>query len=155
MLPLSHLSGVRLHVYLLRPNITLPLHGFWSLRILLPFNLIMPKKPSTTCCLRLASRVTARGKVMSLSCVGCCRTGASCVVDAVSGRCGRCREKNLNCSLVVTQGDCKYFSVTNSDLCWPVSGDRVNKKKLSIQEELDKARAKDAELRAEELTLIE
>ena len=54
---------------------------------------------------------------MSLSCAGCRRTGASCVVDAVSGRCGRCLEKNLNCSLVVTQGDCKYFSVTNNNLC--------------------------------------
>ena len=52
---------------------------------------------------------------MSLSCASCCRTGVSCVVDAVSGRCGCCLEKNLNCSLVVTQGDCKYFSVTNSD----------------------------------------
>ena len=31
----------------------------------------------------------------------------------------------------------------------------MNKKKLSIQEELDKARAEDAELRAEELALIE
>ena len=77
----------------------------------------MPKEPSTICCLRLASRVAARGKVMFLSCAGCCRTGASCVVDAVSGRYGRCLEKNLNYSLVVTQGDCKYFSVTNSDLC--------------------------------------
>ena len=77
----------------------------------------MPKELFTICCLRLTSRVTARGKVMSLSCAGCRRTGASCVVDAVSGRCGRCLEKNLNCSLIVTQGDCKYFSVTNSDLC--------------------------------------
>ena len=77
----------------------------------------MLKKPSTICRLRLASRVAARSKVMSLSCIGCCRTGASCVVDAVSGRCGRCLEKNRNCSLVVMQGDCKYFSVTNSDLC--------------------------------------
>ena len=54
---------------------------------------------------------------MSLSCAGCCRTGASCVVDAVSGCCGCCLEKNLNCSLVVTQSDCKYISVTTSDLC--------------------------------------
>ena len=77
----------------------------------------MPKEPSTIRRLRLASRVAARSKVMSLSCAGCCRTGASCVVDAVSGRCGCCLEKNLNCSLVVTQGDCKYFSVTNSNLC--------------------------------------
>ena len=77
----------------------------------------MPKEQSTIRRLRLAFRVAARGKVMSLSCAGCCRTGASCVVDAVSGRCGCCLEKNLNCSLVVTQGDCKYFSVTNSDLC--------------------------------------
>ena len=77
----------------------------------------MPKEPSIIRRLRLASRVAASGKVMSLSCVGCCRTGASCVVDAVSGHCGRCLEKNLNCSLVVTQSDCKYFSVTNSDLC--------------------------------------
>ena len=76
----------------------------------------MPKKPSTIRCLRLAFPMAARGKVMSLSCAGCCCTGASCVVDAVFGRCGRCLEKNLNCSLVVTQGDCKYFSVTNSDL---------------------------------------
>ena len=77
----------------------------------------MPKEPSTIRRLRLASRVAARSKVMSLSCAGCRRTGASCVVDAVSGRCGRCLEKNINCNLVVTQGDCKYFSVTNSDLC--------------------------------------
>ena len=77
----------------------------------------MPKEPSTIRRLRLASQVAARGKVMSLSCAGCCRTGASCVVDAVSGCYGRCFEKNLNCSLVVTQGDCKSFSVTNSDLC--------------------------------------
>ena len=77
----------------------------------------MPREPFTICRLRLASQVAARGKVMSLSCPGCRCTGASCVVDAVSGRCGRCFEKNLNCSLVVTQGDCKYFSVTNIDLC--------------------------------------
>ena len=77
----------------------------------------MPKEPSSIRRLRLASQVAARGKVMSLSCAGCRRTGASCVVDAVSGCCGRCFEKYLNCSLVVTQSDCKYFSVTNSDLC--------------------------------------
>ena len=77
----------------------------------------MPKEPSTIRSLRLASRVAARGKVMSLFCVGCCCTGASCVVDAVSGCCGQYLEKNLNCSLVVTQGDCNYFSVTNSDFC--------------------------------------
>ena len=76
----------------------------------------MPKEPSIICRLRLASQVAARGKVMSLSCAGCCHTGVSYVVDAVSCCCGRCLEKNLNCSLVVTQGDCKYFSVTNSDL---------------------------------------
>ena len=76
----------------------------------------MPKESSTTHCLRLASQVAARSKVMSLSCAGCRCTGASCVVDVVSGCCGRCLEKNLNCSLVVMQGDCKYFSVTNSDL---------------------------------------
>ena len=76
----------------------------------------MPKEPSTIRCLRLASQVAARGKVMSLSCAGCRHTKASCVIDAVSGRCGRCLEKNLNCSLVVMQSDCKYFSVTNSDL---------------------------------------
>ena len=67
----------------------------------------MPKEPSTIRCLRLASQVVARGKVMSLSCAGCRHTGVSCVVDAVSGRCGRCLEKNLNYSLVITQGDCK------------------------------------------------
>ena len=77
----------------------------------------MPKKPSTILYLHLASPVAARGKVMSLSCAGCHCTGASCVVDAVPGCYGRCLEKNLNCSLVVTQGDCKYFSVTNSDFC--------------------------------------
>ena len=76
----------------------------------------MLKESSTIRRLCLASRVAARGKVMSLSCAGCCCTWASCVVDAVSGRCSRCLEKNLNCSLVITQGDCKYFSVTNSDL---------------------------------------
>ena len=69
----------------------------------------MPKEPFTIHCLCLAFRVAARGKVMSLSCAGCRRTGASCVVDAVYGHCGRCLEKNLNCSLVVTLGDCKYF----------------------------------------------
>ena len=77
----------------------------------------MPKEPSTIRHLRLASQVAARGKVMFLSCAGCRCTGTSCVVDAVSGRCGRCFEKNLNCSLVITQSDCKYFLVTNSDLC--------------------------------------
>ena len=77
----------------------------------------MPKEPSTIRRLHLAFQVAARGKVMSLSCTGYCRTGVSCVVDAVSGRCGCCLEKNLNCSLVVTQGDCKYFLVTNSNLC--------------------------------------
>ena len=77
----------------------------------------MPKELFTIRHLRLASQMAARGKVMSLSCAGCRRTGTSCVVDAVSGRCGYCLEKNLNCSLVVTQGDCKYFSVTNSDHC--------------------------------------
>ena len=77
----------------------------------------MPKEPSTICRLRLASQVAARGKVMSLSCAGCHCIEASYVVDAVSGCSGRCLEKNLNCSLVVTQGDCKYISVTNTNLC--------------------------------------
>ena len=45
--------------------------------------------------------------------------------------------------------------MTNNDLCWSVSGDCVDKKKLFIQEELDKARAEDVELRAEKLALIE
>ena len=81
------------------------------------YYLIMPKEPSTIRCLHLTSPVAARGKVMSLSCAGCCRTGVSCVVDAVSGCCGCCLKKNLNCSLVVTQVNCKYFLVTNSDLC--------------------------------------
>ena len=40
----------------------------------------MLKEPSTIHCLRLASQVAARGKVMSLSCAGCRCTGASCVV---------------------------------------------------------------------------
>ena len=60
----------------------------------------MPKEPSTIRCLRLASRVAARGKVMSLYCAGCRCTGASCVVDAVSGRCGRCLEKILTVVLL-------------------------------------------------------
>ena len=77
----------------------------------------MLKEPSTIRRLYLTSQVAARGKVMSLSCANCCSTGVSCVVNALSGCCGCCLEKNLNCSLVVTQGDCKYFSVTNSDLC--------------------------------------
>ena len=77
----------------------------------------MPKEPSTIRRLHLAFRVAARGKIMSLSCAGCRRTRASCVVNAVSGCCGCCLEKNLNCSLVVTQGGCKYFLVTNSNLC--------------------------------------
>ena len=75
----------------------------------------MPKEPSTIRRLHLASPVAARGKVMSLFCANCRHTRASCVVDAVSGCCGRYLEKNPNC-LVVTQGDCKYFSVANSDL---------------------------------------
>ena len=53
---------------------------------------------------------------MPLSCASCRHIGTSCMVNVVSGCCGRCLEKNLNCSLVVTQGDCKYFSMTNSDL---------------------------------------
>ena len=77
----------------------------------------MPKVSSTIRRLRLASQVAVRSKVMFLSCAGCCRTRALCVVDAMSGHGGCYHEKNLNCSLVVTQGDCKYFSVTNSDLC--------------------------------------
>ena len=77
----------------------------------------MPKEPFTIRHLRLASQVAARGKVMSLSCASCHCTGASCVVDAMSGCCGCCLEKNLNCSLVVMQGDCKYFLATNSNFC--------------------------------------
>ena len=44
---------------------------------------------------------------MALSYAGCRRNGASCVINIVSGRCSRCLEKNLKCSLVVTQSDCK------------------------------------------------
>ena len=67
----------------------------------------MPKKLFTSCHHRLASGVSARGKIMSLPCAGCCRNGASYMVDVGSGCCGRCLEKNLKCSLVVTQGYCK------------------------------------------------
>ena len=92
---------------------------------------------------------------MSKSCLGCWRVDADCLVDVFSGRCGCCIEKNLKCSLLVTQGDCQsLFLLSYNVLNESLSGDWVDRQKLSLQEELDKACAKDAELRAEELSLI-
>ena len=67
----------------------------------------MPKEPSTSRHYCLASRVFSRGRIMSLPYTSCRRNGVSCVVDVVSGRCNCCLEKNIKCSLVVTQGDCE------------------------------------------------
>ena len=116
----------------------------------------MPKELSNSRCLCLASQVTARGRKMSKSFSGCWRVDASCLVDVFSGCCGCCIEKNLKCSLLVTQDDCQSsfslsFNVSNEFL----SGDCVNRQKLSFQEKLDKTCVEDAKLRAEELSLIE
>ena len=116
----------------------------------------MPKKLSTSRCLCLASQVAARGRKMSKSCSGCWRVDGNCLVDVFFGCCGCCIEKNLKCSLLVTQGDCQslfllFCNVPNESF----PEDCVDRQKLSLQEELDKACAENAELRAEELSLIE
>ena len=93
---------------------------------------------------------------MSKSCSGCWQVDANCLVDVFSGRCGRCIEKNLKCSLLVTQSDCQspfLLSCNVSNKFLP--GDCINRQKLSLQEELDKAHAEDAKLGAEKLSLIE
>ena len=93
---------------------------------------------------------------MSKSCSGCQRVDANCLVNVLSGCCGCCIEKNLKCSLLVTQGDCQspfLLSCNVPNKSFP--GDCINRQKLSLQEKLDKACAEDAELRAEELLLIE
>ena len=69
---------------------------------------------------------------------------------------GCCIEKNLKCSLLVTQGDCQslfllFCNVLNESLL----GDCVDRQKLSLQEELDKACAEATKLHEEELWLIE
>ena len=115
----------------------------------------MPKEFSTSRCFCLASQVAARSKKMSKSFSDCWRIDADCLVDVLSGRCGCCIEKNLKCSLLVTQGNCQSLfllscNVPNESL----PGDCVDRQKLSLQEELDKACAEDAKLRAE-LSLIE
>ena len=67
----------------------------------------MLKKLSTSHRYCLASKVSARGKIISFLCAACCRNRVTCVVNVMSGRYSRCLKKNLKCSLVVTQGDCK------------------------------------------------
>ena len=93
---------------------------------------------------------------MSKSCSSCWRVDANCLVDVFLGCCGCCIKKNLKCSLLVTQGDCQspfllFGNVRNKSF----SGDCINRQNLSLQEELNKACAEDAELHAEELLLIE
>ena len=93
---------------------------------------------------------------MSKSCLGCWRVDADCLVDVFSGCCSCCIEKNLKCSLLVTQGDCQsplLLSCNVPNEFFP--GDCVNKQKLTLQEELNKAQAEDVELHTEELLLIE
>ena len=93
---------------------------------------------------------------MSKPCSSCWRVDADCLVDVFSGCCGRYIKKNLKCSLLVTQGDCQSPFLLSCNV--PNEShprDRVNRQKLSLQEELDKACAEDAKLRAEELLLIE
>ena len=93
---------------------------------------------------------------MSKSCLDCRRVDADCLVNVFSGCCNCCIEKNLKCSLLVTQGDCQSsFSLSCNVFNESLPGDCVDRQKLSLQEELNKACAKDAELRAEELLLIE
>ena len=93
---------------------------------------------------------------MSKSCSGCWQVDADCLVDVLSGCCGRCIEKNLKCSLFVTQGDCKsLFSLSCNVPNEFLPGDYVDRQKLSLQEELDKTYAEDAKLRAKKLSLIE
>ena len=116
----------------------------------------MPKKLSTSRCLCLASQVAARDKKMSKSCSGCWRVDGDCLVDVLSGRCNCCIEKNLKCSLLVTQGDCQSLFLLS---CYvsneSFSGNCVDRQKLSLQKELNKTHPKDAKLYAEELSLIE
>ena len=108
------------------------------------------------CCSCLASQVAARGKKMSKSCLGCWRVDADCLVDVLSGCCSCCIEKNLNCSLLVTQGDCQSLLLLSHNVPNKfLPEDGVDKQKLTLQKELDKAFAEDVELRAEELSLIE
>ena len=80
----------------------------------------------------------------------------NCLVDVLSGCCSCCIEKNLKCSLLVTQGDCQSLlslsrNVPNKFLL----RDCVDKQKLTLQKELDKVCAEGAKLRAKELSLIE
>ena len=93
---------------------------------------------------------------MSKSCLGCRRVDADCLVDVLSGCCSCCIEKNLNCSLLVTQGDCQSLLLLSRNVPNKfLPEDGVDKQKLTLQKELDKAFAKDVELRAKELSLIE
>ena len=116
----------------------------------------MPKKLSTSRRICLASSVAARGRKMSKSCLGCRRVDADCLVDVLSDCCSCCIEKNLKCSLLVTQGNCQSpFLLSCNVLNESLPGDCVDRQKLSLQEELDKACAENVELRAEELSLIE
>ena len=115
----------------------------------------MLKELSTSRRLCLASQLAARGMKMFKSCSDCWPVDADCLVNVFSGRCGCCIEKNLKCSLLVTQGDCQSFfllfcNVFNESFL----RNRIDRQKLSLQEELDKACAEDAKLRAEELLLI-
>ena len=92
---------------------------------------------------------------MSLSCVGYYRNRVSYMIDVMSSHCGYCLEKNLKCSLVVTQDDSKQSHKIFYFLLLMVSlEDGIYKQKLFLQEKLDKAYAKDAKLQVEELALI-
>ena len=72
---------------------------------------------------------------MSKSCSGCRRVDADWLVNVLFSHCSRCIEKNLKCSLLVTQGDCQSplslsCNVSNEFL----PGDCVDKQKLTLQE---------------------
>ena len=116
----------------------------------------MPKELLTSRYLCLASWVAVRGRKMSKSCLGCWRVDADCLVNVFSGRCGCCIEKNLKCSLLVTQGDCQSpFSLSCNVLNKSFLRDCIDRQKLFLQAELDKACVENAKLRAKELLLIE
>ena len=135
MFLLSHLGGVRLvswycHI-LLHPNITFSLHDSDSRNFI--FQPILPQELSTSCCYCLASRVSARGKVMSFPYAGCCHNRVSYVMDVVSDCCCCCSKKNFKCSLMVTQDNCKHsLNVLSSSADTAFLGDCVNKKNLFL-----------------------
>src|SRR5690242_3654010 len=74
----------------------------------------MPRKvpSSSDHHVKLASRVSSCGVVMTTPCSYCESSQSECQIDISSGRCSECISKCRNCDLVVLDKDCASLSIS-------------------------------------------